>query len=139
VQVRSLTAEDESLLLSTEPGLFDQEIRTDLAAEFLADPRHHLIAAIEEGVIVGFVSALHYVHPDKRAQLWINEVGVAAAYRNRGIGKAMLVEALSLARDLGCKEAWVLTEDDNEAAKALYASAGGTVAPELMYTFELRE
>jgi ribosomal protein S18 acetylase RimI-like enzyme len=139
VHVRVLTREDESLLLSAKHGLFDQEVQADLTAEFLADPRHHLIAAVEDGEIIGFVSALHYVHPDKGTQLWINEASVAAPYRNRGIGKAMLVKTLSLARELGCREAWTLTEDDNEAAKALYAATGGTATAELMFTFELRE
>jgi hypothetical protein len=27
--------------------------------------------------VVGFASAVHYVHPDKAPELWINEVGVA--------------------------------------------------------------
>ena len=137
MQIRRLSLEDESLLLSTGAGLFDDKIQPALSAEFLSDPRHHMIVAIEGPAIIGFVSALHYVHPDKQPQLWINEVGVADAYRNKGVGKAMVAEALSMARELGCQEAWVLTDKDNQAANALYSATGGKASSHLMYSFEL--
>jgi ribosomal protein S18 acetylase RimI-like enzyme len=43
------------------------------------------------------------------------------------------------ARELGCTEAWVLTESDNTAAKRLYASVGGMESPEppVMFSFRL--
>ena len=75
------------------------------------------------GSIVGFVSAVHYVHPDKpQPELWINEVGVADGYRGQGIGGALMRATLDVGRRLGCAEAWVLTERSNEAAMRLYAS-----------------
>ena len=138
MEVRSLSLEDESLLLEAEPGLFDDEIRPKLVTEFLRDPRHHLVAAIEQGAIIGFLSALHYVHPDKPAELWINEVGVVPTHRHKGVGKALITAALSIGRELGCRQAWVLTDSENEPAKALYASAGGTASHEVMFSFQLR-
>lgn len=139
MEIRSISLEDESLLLEVEPGLFDHEIQTSLASEFLSDPRHHMLAAIERGAIIGFLSAVHYVHPDKPPELWINEVGVALAHRNKGVGKALIASALSLGRGLGCKEAWVLAEGENEAAIALYASAGGAAKDALIFSFALRD
>jgi aminoglycoside 6'-N-acetyltransferase I len=46
---------------------------------------------------------------------------------------------LEKGRELGCHEAWVGTEADNDAARALYASAGGRedVTPFVVYTFPL--
>ncbi|MGA9534113.1 MAG: GNAT family N-acetyltransferase [Anaerolineales bacterium] len=135
VQVRVLSMDDDQLLRSAETGLFDQEIQPDLVSEFLGDPRHHLIAAIDEGVVVGFVSAVDYVHPDKAAELWINEVAVAPEYRGRGIGGQLMAEALALADRLNCHQAWVLARAENRAARALYASVGGTPSAFLMYEF----
>jgi GNAT superfamily N-acetyltransferase len=89
---------------------------------------------------VGFASAVHYVHPDKPApELWINEVGVASSQLRRGIARAILQRLLEHARDLGCTEAWVLTDRANQAAMALYQSAGGTAsaAAEVMFSFPL--
>jgi len=140
IEIKRLTQDDADALANIAPGVFDDPIAWERAREFLADPRHHLIVAIYDGVIVGFVSAVHYVHPDKpHPELWINEVGVADGYRGRGIGTAVIREALDVGRRLGCEEAWVLTERSNEAAMRLYTSNGGEAAPQdaVMFTFRL--
>lgn len=124
-----LGPEDTALLAATGDDVFDANAIPALAAEFLRDPRHHIAAAIIAGRIVGFASGVHYVHPDKPAQLFINEVGVADAWQRQGIGRAVLGVLIEHARDLGCTEAWVLTADDNAAARALYTAAGGEDAP----------
>ncbi len=88
---------------------------------------------------MGFASAVHYVHPDKPTELWINEVGVAPTFRSRGLAKAVVHTLLSHARSLGCANAWVLTDQDNAPARALYASVGGReTPPQLMVEFDLR-
>ena len=125
IEVRMLRAGEESILLRAAPDLFDNDVKAALAREFLADPRHHIGVAIDDGAVVGFVSALHYLHPDKPAELWINEVAVASTHHKRGLAKQIMREVLAHGRALGCKVAWVLTDTDNEAALALYAAAGG--------------
>jgi ribosomal protein S18 acetylase RimI-like enzyme len=138
IEIKRLSLDDADALTHIAPGVFDDPIAWERTREFLADPRHHLIVAIHDGVIVGFVSALHYVHPDKpQPELWINEVGVADGYRKQGIGGALMRETLDVGRSLGCAEAWVLTNRSNEAAMRLYASNGGEAAPEdaVMFTF----
>ena len=90
--------------------------------------------------MVGFASALHYLHPDKpRPELWINEIGVAPTHRGRGTGKALLRALREDATALGCAEAWVLTDRSNDSAMGLYASSGGIEAPndQVMFTFHL--
>jgi aminoglycoside 6'-N-acetyltransferase I len=80
------------------------------------------------------------VHPDKaRPEFWINEIGVAASYQNRGIGKSLMRSLFDVARTLSCPEAWVLTERENEPAMRLYQSLEGEEAPEeiVMFTFRL--
>jgi ribosomal protein S18 acetylase RimI-like enzyme len=123
--IRILAAGDEGVLASVAPGVFDNPVDPDLANEFLVDPHHHIAAAIDGGVVVGFASGVDYIHPDKPREFWINEVGVAPTHRGRGLGKSVLRALLEHARALGCREAWVLTETDNEAANALYAALGG--------------
>jgi aminoglycoside 6'-N-acetyltransferase I len=137
METRLLHPGDEPLLTTAADGVFDHEVRPDLAAEFLADPRHHIAVAIEEGKIVGMASAVHYIHPDKSAELWINEVAVAGPYRRRGIAQALLNILFDHARALGCREAWVLTEPDNAPANALYRKVGGVPEEAVMYAFEL--
>ena len=141
MNIRVLGAADISVLDNVAPNVFDGAIRPELAAEFLADPRHHLAVAVTEaGQVVGMASAVHYVHPDKLPQLFINEVGVAPAFHRQGIGKALMAALLERARELGCTEAWVATEPDNWAAQALYTSSGGVKAtvPFVMFVFPVR-
>jgi ribosomal protein S18 acetylase RimI-like enzyme len=139
VEIRVLTADDRAVLANVAPDVFDEAIDPRLAAEFLADPRHHLAVAIDGGQVVGFASGVHYVHPDKPAEMWINEVGVADSHQRRGLGQAVVRALLEHATRLGCREAWVLTDDTNAAAKKLYASCGGTAGavPSVMFTFVL--
>jgi aminoglycoside 6'-N-acetyltransferase I len=139
--VKVLTASDISLLMNAVDGVFDNPVDEQLAREFLGDPRHHIVVALSDGVVIGFASALHYVHPDKRPELWIDEVAVAPSHQNKGVGKAIMHEMLQLGRQLGCVNAWVLTDRSNAAANALYRSVGGQVADgdTVMYEFETAE
>jgi len=139
IEIRILNQDDRSVLDHVTPGVFDHAVEPRLANEFLSDPRHHIVVAIEDGVVVGFASGVHYVHPDKTAELFINEVGIAPTHHRQGLGKAVVTSLLEVGRRLGCREAWVLTDHDNTAAMALYASAGGeeAVDPSIMFTFRL--
>jgi GNAT superfamily N-acetyltransferase len=109
IEIKLLGLRDAGVLADVDPDVFDNPIDIGRADAFLADPRHHLAVAVEGGWVVGFVSAVHYVHPDKpRPELWINEVGVAATHRRRGLGTRLLRAIFAAARDQGCAEAWVL-------------------------------
>ena len=89
-------------------------------------------------VVVGMATGFHYAQPDKLPELFINEVGVADACQGQGLGKRLVQALLAHARELGCVAAWVLTEEDNAAARRLYASAGGREVPGVvMSLFEL--
>ena len=130
LEIRLLGAGDEGVLDRVDADVFDDPIDTGRAREFLSDPRHHVAVAIDDGVVVGFASGVHYVHPDKPVpELWVNELGVASTHRQRGIGKAVLDCLLDAGRALGCTQAWVLTERDNVPAMRLYASIDGAQAP----------
>jgi ribosomal protein S18 acetylase RimI-like enzyme len=124
IDILLLGPSDGPMLDRLAPGVFDHAVRPDLCAEFLADARHHLVVARDEGVVVGMASGVHYVHPDKAPQLFINEVGVAPTHRAQGLGRRMLAVLVQRATELGCTEAWVLTDSDNSAANRLYAAAG---------------
>ena len=140
IEIKVLGPQDTGVLADVAPDVFDDTIDVGRACEFLVDPRHHLVVAIENGQVVGFVSAVHYVHPDKpRPELWINEIGVAATHRGRGLGTRLLRSLFAVAQGLGCAEAWVLTDRANTAAMRLYAAAGSTEAltDHVMFTFKL--
>ena len=121
-------------------GVFDDPIFESSAQEFLNDPRHRLVVALDDNLVVGFVSAVIYLHPDKPApEMWINEIGVAPTHQRQGIGKALMQGILEEAKRSGCSEAWVLTDRANLSAMAMYHSAGGeeTLPDPTMFTFKL--
>ena len=137
VDILELGMDDAPVLDRVADGVFDHAIDPRWSAEFFADPRHHLIVAMEDGVVVGMITAVNYVHPDKAPQLWINEVGVAPSHRRRGIGRRMLDAMLAHGRALGCAEAWLGTEEDNLPARRLYESVEGSAEPFVLYSFRL--
>lgn len=139
VHVRILERGDEGVLDAVAPDVFDNPIDARAAREFLGDPRHRLAVALDAGVVVGFVSAVLYVHPDKPSpELWINEVGVAPSHQGQGIARRLLEATLADGRAAGCQEAWVLTDETNQAARRLYQAGGGESSHgHVMYTFRL--
>ena len=137
IEVRLVGPADGALLDRVADGVFDGPVDPRWSAAFLADPRHHLVVALDGGVVVGMASGLDYVHPDKAPQLWINEVGVAPSYHRRGIARRLMEAMLAHGRALGCTEAWLGTEEDNLAARALYEATGGVAEPFVLYAFSL--
>ena len=140
IEVKMLRRGDEQVLAAVAADVFDDSLDAAAAATFLADPRHHLAVAVDNGVVVGFASAVTYVHPDKRQpELWINEVGVAPTHHRRGIGRLVMTALLDVGRREHCCEAWVLADRSNTGAQQFYASLGGDRAPEdaVMFTFAL--
>lgn len=138
--IKLLDPSDLHLLSNVAEDVFDDPIVESSAQEFLADPRHRLVVALDNNVVVGFVSAVIYLHPDKPApELWINEIGVAPTHQRQGIGKALMQTILNIAQQSSCTEAWVLTDRANLPAMAMYKSAGGeeTLPDSVMFTFKL--
>lgn len=139
VTLHVVTAENAHLLDRVAPGVFDHEVRPELLSEFLANPMNHIVVAVSGGTVVGMATGISYVHPDKPLQLFVNEVGVADAYRRQGIGRSLVDLLLARGERIGCTEAWVATEVSNAAARALYTSTGGVEDEEraVVYTYEL--
>jgi ribosomal protein S18 acetylase RimI-like enzyme len=102
----------------------------------LADPRTLMLVAFDGERPVGFVLAheLPRRHGD-RSKLFVYEVDVAETHRQRGIGSALLARLAELARERGIRVAFVLSDEDNIAANALYRSAGGTPETDVVWTF----
>src|SRR5687768_4428356 len=140
LHIRILRQGDERVLDTLAPDVFDDPIDAQAAREFVSDPRHRLAVAIDDDIVVGFVSAVIYVHPDKPApELWINEIGVAPSHQRQGIGKALMQAILEEAKRSSCSEAWVLTDRSNLPAMTMYKSAGGeeSLPDPTMFTFKL--
>lgn len=87
MEIRLLEPGDTSVLDRVTTGVFDGPVLPVWRDRFMALPNHHIVVAVDGNEVVGMVSAVDYVHPDKPPQLWINEVAVAPAYRRRHIAR----------------------------------------------------
>src|SRR2546421_12904817 len=105
VTVRVLGPHDAAVLDRVAPGVFDNDVDARWTAEFLADPRPHLAVALDGDTVVGMASGVHYVHPDKPPELWVNEIGVAPTHQGRQIGRRLLRALFARGREVGCAEA----------------------------------
>ena len=127
MEIRSLGPGDEEEVVAAQ-HLFDGPAKAEATARFLAEPGSHLLVGYVDGEPAGFVSGVEVTHPDKGTELFLYELAVDEAHRRRGHARA-LVEALEdLARERGCTGMFVFVDDDNEAGRAAYRSAGGTEA-----------
>ena len=70
--------------------------------------------------VLGQCAAVIPRHPDKATELYIDEVGTASTHLRQGIATHMLDAMFEWGRELGCTEAWLGTELDNDPANGLY-------------------
>ncbi len=124
MDIRVLRPGDDGLVAAAS-HLFDGPARPDATARFLAEDGHHLLVAYEEERAVGFVSGVEVTHPDKGTEMFLYELAVDEPFRRRGTGRALVDRLAGLAREAGCYGMWVVTDEDNEAARATYEGTGG--------------
>lgn len=111
--------------------LFDDPVDADAVRAYLGDPRHHLLIASVDGTAAGFVTGIELLHPDKeRPEMFIYELGVDERFRRRGVATALLERLVRICAERGCREMFVLTDEDNVAAMASYRKAGGSREPD---------
>lgn len=131
--IRIVVAEQPAQLVANS-ALFDNPVSEEGAADFLKRPGHILFLALApDGEGVGFVSGVEMRHPDKSAEMFVYELGVADGWRRRGVAKALLRAIRDEARSRGCTGMWTGTEADNGPAIATYRSMGAAVDTESVF------
>jgi ribosomal protein S18 acetylase RimI-like enzyme len=140
VRVRRALPGDEDEVARFEEA-FDDKVLQDETRRFLEDARHHLLLGYVDDRPAGFLSAVEIFHPDKRSELFLNEVGVRDGVRRRGVARALVDELKRIGRERRCVSMWVLTDEGNAAAMQLYRSTGGVWDGEdsVMFEFTLDE
>lgn len=129
LEIRHAGPGDDALIRQAAV-LFDKPPLPAATAAFLAAPDHHLLVALMGGEPAGFVSGVETIHPDKGTEMFLYELGVAEAFRGRGIGAALVDALIRIAREHGCNGMWVLAAPGNEAAIRTYRRAGASPAPD---------
>ncbi|TPK40654.1 GNAT family N-acetyltransferase [Mesorhizobium sp. B2-5-3] len=140
MEIVRLDAGNDALVMRVAEDVFDEPVRPDRLAVYLREPGHFMVVGLADGVTVGQCAAIIHRHPDKATELYIDEVGVSPAFQRQGIARKMLDAMFAIGRENGCEEAWVGSEPDNRAARALYESREEThesAESFLMYVYQL--
>lgn len=138
IRTERLTERSAELLDRVDADVFDKPIDPGRLDAYLRESGHLMVVAVADGTVVGMCTAMVHRHADKATELYVDEVGVTARLQRRGIARRLMAEMLGWGRELGCAEAWVGTEFDNEAAHGLYRSLGpADNSPFVCYVYKL--
>src|SRR4051812_36700808 len=144
LELRRLSAADNDLARVAEQlNSSDSEVSIKAFSEqslraFLADESRIYLVAYEDGQLAGAVHGYVMVHPAGAKYFYVDELDTVAQYRRRGVATALMAEISNIARELGCTELWLGTEDDNSPANALYRKLGPSeIEHGPIYTYKL--
>lgn len=126
---------DARLLDRVAEDVFDAAIDPGLLAAYLAEPRHMMVLALSDGLVVGQARAMVHLSPDEPPVLYVDNMGVTPRRWREGIGGRLLDELLTWGRERGCRVSWLATEIDNVEARALYESRGAEGVEMVFYEY----
>lgn len=136
IDIVRLTLGNIDVLKSVAEDVFDDDIAPAQAAAYAAAPGHLMMIAVEGATVVGQIAAVIHHRIDQPSELYIDNLGVSPSHQRQGIARRLLGAIAELGKTLGCAEAWVVTDTDNVAARALYAERSAVEAV-VMYGFEV--
>jgi len=100
-----------------------EEVRRLLTA-VAADPDAVLVVAGEDGRLAGLGYWRRYDRPTHRPHADLEKVAVAPAHQGRGLGRQIVTELITAAREAGVEVLTLDQRGDNTRAAALYESLG---------------
>jgi ribosomal protein S18 acetylase RimI-like enzyme len=137
--IREPTDEVAEALRHLLPQLSSSAVPPDRAAmaAIIGSPATTLLAARLDGRIAGLLTLAVFPIPTGM-RAWIEDVVVDEAARGQGVGRALTLEALALARAAGAKTVDLTSRPSREAAGRLYERVGFTTRSTRLYryTFE---
>jgi len=136
MEIIVLDKSNAHLLNNIATDVFDNKINPNSLQSFLECPRHIMLLAMEDDLVIGMVSGVEYFHPDKTSQLWINEIGVTPNKQNAGIGRQLINKIILEGKKRNCKYAWLGTAADNFTAQRCFASVPNGNQPEKFLLYE---
>lgn len=119
-----MTPKTASLLNNVAEDVFDFEIDPTRLEKYLLAAGQFMFVAVAKSLVVGQLRGAIILHPDKRPDLYIENLGVSPAWKRQGIATRLLETTLAFGREQECEFAYVTTELDNEEGVAFYKAFG---------------
>jgi ribosomal protein S18 acetylase RimI-like enzyme len=111
--------------------------REELEAIVASPATTLLVARDDDGAIVGSLTLALFRTPTG-ARAWIEDVVVDHDVRGRGIGEALVEEAIRLAAEAGSRTVDLTSRQSREAANRLYEKIGFRTRETNVYRYEPR-
>ena len=117
------------------PDLFrdgGEKYEPETLKELLKDVNRPVLAAVEDGVVVGYAfCVLEETAGDParldRKELYLDDLCVDASVRGKGVAKQLWQETVDLAKQLGCDAVTLNVWEGNDRARKFYENCGLTV------------
>lgn len=104
----------------------DAEQKIDGMIEHVSNGSAMVFGVFDSEDLIGYVWA--YEHPFREEmRVYVNEIHVDEAYRNKGVGKQLLSAVENMARCRGYGAIYIHAEGDNDGAIRLYQNEGYVV------------
>lgn len=142
--VRRLRAGDEAIaraMFATIAAVFEEEqsgepLRDDDVASLLRREDFWAVVATEGDVVVGGLTAHALPMTRSRStELFIYDLAVRADRQRQGIGRALVTQLSSFAREAGIDVVFVPADSEDTHAIEFYRAIGGVPSPATFFTF----
>ena len=134
-QLLNLLHQVERVHHDIRPDLFrdgGEKYEPETLKELLKDVNRPVLAAVEDGVVVGYAfCVLEETAGDParldRKELYLDDLCVDASVRGKGVAKQLWQETVDLAKQLGCDAVTLNVWEGNDRARKFYENCGLTV------------
>ena len=108
-----------------EDGVSKPPPSSEALRRLLSRPDFHVLIALREDEVIGGLTGYELeMYTAAETELFIYEVGVAAAHRRQGVGRALIEHARNLCRARGLSALYVPAMADDARAVAFYLACG---------------
>lgn len=108
--------------------------------DFLKDERNVLLVAYQDSKPCGMIYAYMLLSPHKPdPEMFLYSVDTFEQFRKQGVAAMLIEELKSIATTQGCKEMFVMTNNNNKAAMGLYEKTGGVIGnyDDILFVYDL--
>ena len=127
IEVHRATAADAPWVATGLEGIYSRSMgNATRLATVLENPDFVLLVAQRESRTIGYLHGQLLDRLDGDRMMLIYDLEVHESEQRKGAATALLERCLELAAEQGAGRSWLVTDPDNEPARALYETRGGT-------------